>query len=861
MTTTIEQPARSSGRRGRGRPRFALVSAVYNVAPYLDDFIRSIEGQDHPLDDLQVVMVDDGSTDDSLQILLAWAARRPGLVTVLRKSNGGQSSARNLGLNHVDAEWVSFIDPDDMMGDGYLSAVRGLIERYPDVPMVATNRIYFEEHTAELRDGHPLRGMFADGDKVVQLDRFGQYFWHHVGAAFFRLEDVRRLDLYFDERVRPNFEDGHFCLRFLLGTSSTVTFAESARYLYRRRADQSSTLQRSFSQPEKYTHVPRYGYLDGLRRASAQCGYVPEWLQNMILYDLTWYFTTEDLVISPQMAASTEAHSEFLSLLREIRGYLDDQVIEAFNLRRIRPSLRDVLLHSFSDDEWHSPHVVLDRYDARSRQVRMHYRFVGRPPTEEMCLRGIPTPLIHAKTRSISYFGTTLMRERIGWIPAHGTVRVKLDGRPSPLVRREPPPPVTQLRPAAVVALVNGPPRNRKQTRGLSRWTRRLPRRDHLLRAMTRLTKRSFGKAWVLMDRTHDAGDNAERLFEHLRRHRPDVNAWFVVESDSADWRRLRRAHGERVVAYGSTKWKLLMSNCEHVISSHAEGPITNPSLLSGLPRSWKFTFLQHGVIKDDLSRWLNTKWMVDLFVTSTPAEYAAISGDGPYIFTSKEVQLTGLPRFDRLTRLADFSTTSRDLLLVAPTWRRWLNAEDKKNTQRKAVVADFAQSEYAALWAGFLSSPQLNQIADDHNLRIGFLPHPNIQPALSELQLPDHVERLTYTDSDVQRLFARTALFATDYSSIAFDMAYLLRPMVQFQFDRQRMLHGDHTYRPGYFDYERDGFGPVVTRIEDAVAAVADLLDENSSAAAMYRDRAQRTFAFRDANCCERVIAAIERL
>ena len=82
-----------------GSPRFSLISAVYGVAGFLEDFIASIEKQTFPLDRVQVVMVDDGSADGSAEILQQWAARRPELVTVLTQANAGQAAARNLGGN------------------------------------------------------------------------------------------------------------------------------------------------------------------------------------------------------------------------------------------------------------------------------------------------------------------------------------------------------------------------------------------------------------------------------------------------------------------------------------------------------------------------------------------------------------------------------------------------------------------------------------------------------------------------------------------------------------------------------------------------------------------------------------------
>ena len=59
-----------------------------------------------------------------------------------------------------------------------------------------------------------------------------------------------------------------------------------------------------------------------------------------------------------------------------------------------------------------------------------------------------------------------------------------------------------------------------------------------------------------------------------------------------------------------------------------------------------------------------------------------------------------------------------------------------------------------------------------------------------------------------------------TDYSSIAFNAAYIDRPTVYFQFDGELVLNGGHVGRRGYFDYVRDGFGPVTTELDDAVQA-----------------------------------------
>ncbi|WP_323102474.1 CDP-glycerol glycerophosphotransferase family protein, partial [Intrasporangium sp. YIM S08009] len=377
--------------------------------------------------------------------------------------------------------------------------------------------------------------------------------------------------------------------------------------------------------------------------------------------------------------------------------------------------------------------------------------------------------------------------------------------------------------------------------------------------------RKVFGDAWVLMDRIHDANDSGEILFRYLRDHRPDVNAWFVLEKDTPDWRRLKEdGYGARLVAHGSLRWKLLMINAGHLVSSHIDKPVQEPPAVMAhvpVPR-WRFTFLQHGVIKDDLSRWLNPK-QIDLFVTSTPGEYASIAGDGsPYVFTDKETVLTGLPRFDRLHEKArEFSGEGCDLILVAPTWRNWLVPPLKPGSQRRVIDRHFFETDYAKAWTAFLSSPELAELAARTGRRVAFLPHPNIQPVLAKMDLPDHVLPLSFDGADVQEYFARAAVLVTDYSSMAFNTAYMDRPVVYFQFDEARVMAGGHVGRAGYFQYRRDGFGPVVAEAGDAVRAVVEIAGHGYAATPEYQARIEATFPMRDGRCCERVTAAIEAL
>ncbi|WGL52882.1 CDP-glycerol glycerophosphotransferase family protein [Nocardioides sp. BP30] len=833
---------------------FSLVTAVYGVERYLDAFIESLEEQTYPHERIQIVAVDDGSTDGSLDRLRLWAAEGSFEIVVLTKENGGQASARNLGLDHATGDWITFTDPDDRLDARYFATMAAFLERHPGTDVAAAAFWMLDDATGELSNTHPLRARFNDGNILRDLSVFGDYFFGSAHAGFFRRSRLEKLGLRFDTRIRPNFEDGHFTSLYLLDLPAPkVGFVRSAHYHYRKRDDGSSTMQKSLLDPRRYTDALRYGHLDLLQRAAASGG-VPRWLAGLIVYELSWYLSLHD-ARDGRTAAKGEVAAEFHRLLGEIVALLPQEVIDSFAWRQLKPHNRALLLHGYDAQPWHATEAVIDKVDRARRLMRLSYLYTGTAPSERLLVGGTEVRPRYAKIRDHVSHDQVRVHERLLWVPTTVSARLQLEGRdvqilPEP--RRRPHPTVRPLQLQRLLdptpsPLVPQPERTAT------------PAEERLLETARGRRARKYADAWVLIDRIHDADDSAEHLFHHLRAHHREVNAWFVLEQGTPDWERLRRTDKDRLVAFGSEEWKLLMLNAEHLVSSHPDTAVSRPPALGFAAPTWRTTFLQHGVIKDDLSGWLNRR-PLDVFVTSTPAEHASIVGDHTgYTYTDLETVMTGLPRFDRLLEAGRQVGRTRDLVLVAPTWRFWLiPPQATEHQRREGLEPGFLASEFVQRWTAFLRSPELAEACRRHGLTLGFLPHPNLQQALPLLDLPDHVQPLRFEGTDVRRLVARSALLVTDYSSMAFNAAYIDRPVLYYQFDADRVLAGDHVGGRGYFDYERDGFGPVLASHEAAVAAAVAQLDAGPEPLAPYAARTAATFPLRDGGCCERVTQAI---
>lgn len=214
----------------RSSQTYTVVTAVYNVEAYLDDFFTSLYNQTMFKESIRVIAVDDGSTDLSAEIIKRWQDRWPGAITYLKKENGGQASARNLGMNHTESEWVTFIDPDDFVSKRYFEEVDRAIVAWPSVQMVSCRLVYFFEKGRRYSDTHPLNNNYKHGDKFYSALDEHIPMQFSMSTAFFKMSVIKDRGLKISEDIKPNFEDGHFVGRYLLElTAGVVGFLSKPR--------------------------------------------------------------------------------------------------------------------------------------------------------------------------------------------------------------------------------------------------------------------------------------------------------------------------------------------------------------------------------------------------------------------------------------------------------------------------------------------------------------------------------------------------------------------------------------------------------------------------------------------------------
>lgn len=879
--------------------KLSVIMSVYNVEPYMHEAIDCVINQDIGLENIQIILVNDGSRDNSGAICDEYAAKYPDNVVVIHKENGGLSSARNAGVKVAEGEYLSFFDPDDILDSNTFSKVYNFFKKHDDeIDVVAIPIVMFGSQTGE----HPLNVKFKKGTRVIDLEKEWMFPQLSVATAFLRTETARKYA--FDQDLdMPAGEDCHELVR-ILPHKNKLGVVSDVWYHYRKRGD--SLIGHSQQKKSWYTQNLKDLPVFAIDFCNKHFGHVPKFIQFTLMYDLQWKLLQGD---TAREVLDEQEYEEYRDILFGLFKHFDDDVImgqrniltehKSLALAKKYGSLPQMLrwkqdvLHRFGDYGCFAASEL-------AVHVPMARLYPDRLTLEGWCPQYFfldsDIPQLIAVARGVEYpcemIPLTQHRKSAGEVVYRRVgfrVDVPMDaqGRPSTvrLFRKTPYGqvlltniildsyfPISQKYRNAYYShngwvLMHSPDKNAFLVKRAGRtglrcelkflkevWDKNLVggRKAVRARVLYRLLKPFVRKRiWLITDKANRADDNGEAFFKYCcEKGDKDILPIFLIGKDSPDYERLKKIG--TVLPYMSWQHKFAYLFAEKIISAYSHIELNNPfydyvAAYQDMMQNCKFVFLQHGVIHTDVSNVLNRMTKnIQGFVTSAAREQQSITD--LYGYDEDQVWLTGLPRHDFLYH------DERKSIVVMPTWRRDLFGAYHAEDSRYDLKPGFEQSDFYQFMHNLLTDERLRAVADKHGYSIEFVPHPVFFPYVDRFQLPDNVK--VYDETAVYRdIFARNKLLVTDYSSVAFDFAYLRKPVIYSQFSAL------NHYERGYFDYERDGFGEVVYNLEDTVNRLIEYIENDCRLKDEYRNRIDRFFAFDDRDCCKRVYDKIMQM
>lgn len=333
------------------------------------------------------------------------------------------------------------------------------------------------------------------------------------------------------------------------------------------------------------------------------------------------------------------------------------------------------------------------------------------------------------------------------------------------------------------------------------------------------------------------AQDNGYFFFKHcMEEEKDNQHIYYVLDKDSVDWDKMKK-YGKHIVPFMSVKHMLYCMVANLYIASDSKKHLyawrTKPNMISSRIAHHNILFLQHGVTAlkkvDPIFGKKGTSPMNHFTTTSKFEQEIIVNHFG---YTEKNAPLLGFTRWDVLE---DKSKPEEKIILAMPTWRAWL--EEKS-------AEEFKQSDYYYNYMNLLKSEKLAKILKDNQVKLIFYIHPKFKDYLGEFNISgENIELIPFGKQPLNEIMMRCSMLITDYSSVCWDVYYMAKPVLfyQFDYDMYMQAHGS------YVDMEHDLFGERYTEYDQLINGVEKYVKNGFKIRQEDLDNIDYYFAYRD--------------
>jgi|GEM_PF-632138 len=356
-------------------------------------------------------------------------------------------------------------------------------------------------------------------------------------------------------------------------------------------------------------------------------------------------------------------------------------------------------------------------------------------------------------------------------------------------------------------------------------------------------------KIWLVYEKESEtAQDNSFYFFKYCYENHKSRNIYYIIKKNSPDKNQLKGME-DRVVEFMSFKHLVLLQAAQLLVASETRGHAYIWRYQKGKIREIldkkPFVFLQHGVtafkLNDSVLR-KDSPTSVNLYVTTSEFEREVIKNGLGY--NHSDVMVTGFPRWDYLNDLS--KETEKRKVLVMPTWRSWLD---------EVSETEFLSNEYYLNYIELLQSEDLSKIAVEHNLEINFLLHPKFKQYISSFDVDsEHVRLISFGDKKINEVLMESSLLITDYSSVAWEMYYMNKPTIFYQFDYSKYIE----LTGSYIDMNETIFGERAFDVSSVLQTLKDYAENDFEEKESFKNMRSHFFEFEDKNNSDRVYNGI---
>lgn len=299
--------------------KFSIIIAVYNVEKYIEETIESVINQSIGFEQTtEIILVDDGSTDNSAIICKEYSKKYPENIKYIYKSNGGASSARNAGIKIATGKYFNFLDSDDLLHENALEKVYEFFNKHNEVDMVT-----LPIECIERQQGLYHRYIkFGNKSKVIDLEESPQDYVFSSAASFYRSQ------VFDNNKFNTNLklaEDLYFNTNlYLKNPKFGFISPNEAVYYYRKRFSNNSITNVNEYAEDWLVDTLEYVYKGLLKESKKRFKKVPEFLQYIFIYNIVKRLDTPNFISKNNL-------NNFYRICEEMLSYVNDDIIISYN--------------------------------------------------------------------------------------------------------------------------------------------------------------------------------------------------------------------------------------------------------------------------------------------------------------------------------------------------------------------------------------------------------------------------------------------------------------------------------------------------------------------------------------------------
>lgn len=318
---------------------------------------------------------------------------------------------------------------------------------------------------------------------------------------------------------------------------------------------------------------------------------------------------------------------------------------------------------------------------------------------------------------------------------------------------------------------------------------------------------------------------------------------YYVIDRRSGDYKNVEE-YGAQVIDFMSIKHMLYAMSAKVYVATDSTPHLyvwqSKPSYVYEIIHNKGVLFLQHGVTAlKRVDKLFGKKGSSPMkyFVTTSETEQKIVVEEFGY--KRSDAPMVGFARWDVLE---DKKQQDDRIILVMPTWRQWLEDVDDET---------FLKSDYYNEYMKLLSDDRMTEFLEKNNCRMILYLHPKFADYLKVFRenLSSRIECVAFGEEPLNNIMMKCHLLITDYSSVCWDVLYMDKPVIFYQFDSDMYLeiHGS------YINFEKDLPGPTESSYRDVIRDLEEYAGRDFSIKEEHREMIPRYFAYRDSHNCER--------